>query len=202
MPWLTICSNAQSCRSLGRDGVTTVHSVADPAAVQHAIWNFACSQRNRHTQSVHRMSFRFTHAPYVKTASACGANCTFTRSMVRTRAFRCRRPVVGDFRQRACQHHPSSDAGYIFVFLYSSEKADPTLHVNWCVSWRSATPDRMRCRDGQNNLGGFYAILFLRRFQHFMSIAWMYRDESGNGDDTTQQVHTYGPPETRRQVSL
>ena len=133
-------------------------SLADPAAVQYAIGNFARSQRDRHTQSVHRTSFRFTHAPYVETAFACRANCRRPRSVVRPCAFHRRWSVVGDFRKSDCQPHRSADAGYVFAFLYSAEAADSAMYLSWCISGRSATPDRMRCRDGQNNLGGLAAL--------------------------------------------
>src|SRR5690348_14689780 len=62
-------------------------SLAHPSAVQYAIRDFARSQRDRHTQSVHRTQFRFTHAPYVETAVARRANCTRSRSVVWSCAF-------------------------------------------------------------------------------------------------------------------
>ena len=92
-------------------------SLADPAAVQYAIRNFARSQRDRHTQSVHRTQFRFTHAPYVETAFACRANCTRARSVVRPCAFHRRWPVVGGFRKSDCQPHRSPDARLPICFF-------------------------------------------------------------------------------------
>ena len=48
--------------------------------------------------------------------------------------------------------------GYLFAFLYADEAADSAMYLSWCISGRRATLDRMRCRDGQNNLGGLVAL--------------------------------------------
>ena len=80
------------------------------------------------------------------------------RSVVRPWAFHRRWPVVGGFRKSDCQPHRSPDASYLFAFLYADEAADSAMYLSWCISRRGATLDWMRCRDGQNNLGGLVAL--------------------------------------------
>ena len=136
-------------------------------------------QRSGDTESAHRAAVRRANAPDRAAAARLGTNRSIACFVVRNLIVRSWRRVLGHCDERFCVF-AGDPHSLSYLFLYTPLKRITPL-CTLVGAFPGAAPPLIGWAAACGHLDAaawvLFAIVFLWQFPHFMSIAWMYRED-------------------------